>query len=287
MFEHQFHWLDVFVSGPLTGNALAVVFGADELDDATMQAFARETNLAETTFIQTAIAPEASYRNRIFTPFEEVPFAGHPSLGTAVAIASSQDTDEGTLLQETASGLTEITVKRFGAAWRATMLQDVEETGIEVAAGEIATAVGVPAEQLDSVRVLSAGIPIAVAVLGRGHDLAAAAASEEKLRTLDKEFGITLVYLLQPAGFSAGERSYAFARSFTHLVPGLEDAATGSAAGPAAVVMEERLGWLKVEIEQGRGIGRPSLIQTRITPNGVEVGGTVHEVIHGTVALPG
>ena len=71
-------WLDVFTARPLTGNGLAVVHGADAVDDATMLAFARETRLSETSFVQTATDAGADYRNRIWMTTRELPFAGHP-----------------------------------------------------------------------------------------------------------------------------------------------------------------------------------------------------------------
>ena len=87
---HALTWLDVFTDRPLTGNGLAVVHDADGLDDATMLAFARETRLSETTFVQTATEAGADYRNRIWMTQRELPFAGHPSLGTAVAVARAR-----------------------------------------------------------------------------------------------------------------------------------------------------------------------------------------------------
>ena len=80
-------WLDVFTARPLTGNGLAVVHDADGVDDATMLAFARETRLSETTFVQSPTVDGCDYRNRIWMMRGELPFAGHPSLGTAVAVA--------------------------------------------------------------------------------------------------------------------------------------------------------------------------------------------------------
>ena len=77
----------MFTATPLAGNGLAVIHDADSLDDATMLAFARETRLSETMFVQTATDPGADYRNRIWFMSGELPFAGHPSLGTAVAVA--------------------------------------------------------------------------------------------------------------------------------------------------------------------------------------------------------
>ena len=82
---HRFHQLDVFTATPLKGNPLAVVHGADGLDEARMQAFARWTNLSETTFLLEPTEPGADYRVRIFTPARELPFAGHPTLGSCHA----------------------------------------------------------------------------------------------------------------------------------------------------------------------------------------------------------
>jgi PhzF family phenazine biosynthesis protein len=78
----RFHQVDVFTAVPLNGNPLAVVHDTDGLDDATMSAFARWTNLSETTFLLPPSEPGADYRVRIFTPGGELPFAGHPTLGS-------------------------------------------------------------------------------------------------------------------------------------------------------------------------------------------------------------
>ena len=89
MPTHRFHQLDVFTATPLKGNPLAVVHGADGLDDARMQAFARWTNLSETTFLLEPTEAGADYRVRIFTPARELPFAGHPTLGSCHAWLSA------------------------------------------------------------------------------------------------------------------------------------------------------------------------------------------------------
>ena len=83
--SHVFTQVDVFSTAPLLGNPLAVVHDADDLSDAQMAAFARWTNLSETTFLLTPTDPAADYRVRIFTPRGELPFAGHPTLGSAHA----------------------------------------------------------------------------------------------------------------------------------------------------------------------------------------------------------
>ena len=98
-------WLDVFTSRPLAGNGLAVVHDADDVSDETMLAFARETRLSETTFVQTATDAGADYRNRFWMTQGELPFAGHPSLGTAVALARAGGERAASYVQQTGAGL--------------------------------------------------------------------------------------------------------------------------------------------------------------------------------------
>jgi PhzF family phenazine biosynthesis protein len=105
--QYLFHELDVFASGPLTGNPLAVVHDASELTDAAMQRLAAWTNFSETTFVSAPTDPAADYRVRIFTPASELPFAGHPTLGSAQAwlAAGGAPADPGTIVQECGVGL--------------------------------------------------------------------------------------------------------------------------------------------------------------------------------------
>lgn len=112
--------LDVFADRPGAGNPLAVVLGADALDGETMQAIARWTRLPETTFVLPPTHPEASYRLRIFSPRREVPFAGHPSIGSAHAVldAGIAAARNGLLWQECAVGLLPIEVRGDGAERR-------------------------------------------------------------------------------------------------------------------------------------------------------------------------
>lgn len=120
MRRRDFLQLDVFADRPGTGNPLAVVLDARDLDTAAMQAFANWTNLSETTFVLPPIDPSASYRVRIFTPRQELPFAGHPSVGTAHAVleAGLVQAVDGRLVQECAAGLLPMEVASEGAARR-------------------------------------------------------------------------------------------------------------------------------------------------------------------------
>jgi PhzF family phenazine biosynthesis protein len=108
---HRFRQVDVFGSGPLTGNPVAVVHDADDLDDAQLQLFAQWTNLSETTFLLRPTRDGADYRLRIFTPSRELPFAGHPTLGSAHAWLEAGGVPQGDdVVQECAAGL--VTIRR-------------------------------------------------------------------------------------------------------------------------------------------------------------------------------
>lgn len=144
----QFEQVDVFAEHPYEGNALAVVVAADGLTTEQMQAFARWTQLSETTFLLKPEAPQAHYRVRIFTPLRELPFAGHPTLGSCKVWLGQQDNPESVeIVQECAAGL--IRVRRqgprlaFGAPplvrsgpLDATTLSVIEQ-GLGLAAGQI------------------------------------------------------------------------------------------------------------------------------------------------------
>src|SRR6187549_3264754 len=108
---HVLRQVDVFGSGPLSGNPVAVVHDADDLDEERMQLFAQWTNLSETTFLLRPTSDAADYRLRIFTPSRELPFAGHPTLGSAHAWLEAGGTPKGErLVQECAAGL--VTIQR-------------------------------------------------------------------------------------------------------------------------------------------------------------------------------
>jgi PhzF family phenazine biosynthesis protein len=114
----RFKQVDVFTAVPFKGNPLAVVFDADGLDDTQMQTIARWTNLSETTFLVKSTEPAADYRVRIFTTHGELPFAGHPTLGTAHALLESgyQPKVPGKLVQQCGAGLVELRAQE-GGAW--------------------------------------------------------------------------------------------------------------------------------------------------------------------------
>src|SRR4051794_21947339 len=135
MTTYRFHQLDVFTATPLKGNPLAVVHGADDLDEARMQAFARWTNLSETTFLLKPTAAGADYRVRIFTPVRELPFAGHPTLGSCHAWLSAGGRPAGNeIVQQCKAGL--VRIRRDGARLAFAAPPLVRSGAVEPAVGE-------------------------------------------------------------------------------------------------------------------------------------------------------
>ena len=128
MSRFAFTQVDVFTAAALRGNPLAVVHGADALDEARMQAFARWTNLSETTFLLAPTDPGADYRVRIFTPGGELPFAGHPTLGSCHAWRERGGRSKvaGQVVQECGVGLVRIKLDGAGAAFAAPPLARAE-----------------------------------------------------------------------------------------------------------------------------------------------------------------
>ena len=118
--ERAFKQVDVFTSVPFLGNPVAVVLDAEGMSEAEMRAFANWTNLSETTFVFPASDPGADYHVRIFTPRTELPFAGHPTLGTAHAVIEAQVAapNEGKLIQQCAVGLVEVSVAPRSLSFR-------------------------------------------------------------------------------------------------------------------------------------------------------------------------
>lgn len=287
MSAHRLTWLDVFAERPLTGNQLAVVHDADGLGEETMLAFARETKLAETTFVQTADAAGADYRNRIFTVAEEMPFAGHPSLGTAVAVALARGERAAEYVQQTPAGLqaVRVAVEEGGRRAQASVLQNPAGLGPTVDAARVLPAVGLGPERADRAlppQVVDTGLSHLLAPIADATALATARPDLAAIADLLTPLGAHSVYLVacDPA---AGR---ARARMFTRLTAEGEDAATGSAAGPLVAYLATRAGCERVEISQGVEMGRPSRLHAAMEDGRPRVGGGVVVVAEGTVHLP-
>jgi trans-2,3-dihydro-3-hydroxyanthranilate isomerase len=275
--------LDVFAERPLEGNGLAVVLDADGVEDETMLAFARETRLSETTFVQSPSADGASYRNRIFTVIREIPFAGHPSLGTAVAVALARGEKETTYVQQTGVGLQPIDVRIDGDAAYASILQEPATFGPEVDPRHVLAAVGlVPGEAHRELppQVVSTGLDTLIVPVLAARCVSDAEPDFVLLDALAERTGASNFYLVCLPGDGTAR-----ARMFSSFVVGGEDPATGSAAGPLCAYLAQRGQGTRIEITQGVEMGRPSLLVAEMEGDRPRVGGSVVSVVEGSVAL--
>ncbi len=278
-------WLDVFTSIPLTGNQLAVVHDADDIDDATMLAFAREMNLSETTFVQTAGDTDADYRNRIWTLDFEMRFAGHPTLGTAVAVAHRRGEPQARYVQQTIAGLQPVDVRLDGDRGSGSMLQNPAELGDAQDPGEVFASVGLTAADGDPAlepRLVSTGHGHLIAPVADREALTRVRPDPGAVAALLQRTGAATVYLAS----CAPEEEVAHARAFYTYNGALrEDPATGSAAGPLMAYLHSRTGGHRLVVDQGVQMGRASRLECSVEGERIRVGGGCVIVAEGHVTL--
>jgi trans-2,3-dihydro-3-hydroxyanthranilate isomerase len=275
---------DVFTDRPLQGNALAVFTDARSLDAATMQALARELNLSETTFVLPA-EKGGHARVRIFTPLRELPFAGHPTLGTAYVLAAPLQLLE--LRLELGVGIVPVRFELSGQTVSFGWMKQPPPEVIPFAAGPaLLDALGVAGSTVpivaydNGVQHVFVGVESAAALAGLRPNLAALAA-----------LPVGGVAVFAPS--APGRASRFDVRVFAPAEGIPEDPATGSAAGPLGLHLV-RHGLARADEEfvlaQGLEIGRPSSLHVRIGQHGaapeVEVGGRVVSVARGEFILP-
>ncbi|HZR78902.1 MAG TPA: PhzF family phenazine biosynthesis protein [Chthoniobacterales bacterium] len=299
--RYEFVQVDVFAKKPLAGNPLAVFPDARGLSDEQMQALAREMNLSETTFILPR-EPEVEAKNgtrvRIFTVEEELPFAGHPTLGTALYLYSTAASGRDELSLDLNVGKIDIKFRtdskapgdRIDGAVFGEMRQRDPEFGPTISRQKLGDALRGGVEQIASewpCQVVSTGLPFAIIPIRDAKALSSLQADLPRVGDVLTGTGAKFCYFI-----AREEREHEIrARMFFY---GGEDPATGSAAGCAASWMVQH-GWAKsdeqVLIHQGVEAKRPSEIFVRATREGdavtnVRVGGYAAEVLHGVVTLP-
>jgi trans-2,3-dihydro-3-hydroxyanthranilate isomerase len=284
----HFDIVDVFTDRAYAGNPLAVVHRARTLTARQMQAIAAEFGLSETAFTLPPTTSAATYRLRIFTPARELPFAGHPSIGAAWALAFADMIRRGDVVQECGAGLLPVHVDGSGAR----VVSGRPEAGPDLPGALLAATVGLGVDDLDPdlpAGVAAAGVPFAFlpvrpdAVARAVPDLSAVAAA-----TADQT-GLAVVAVDR-------ETSTAHVRVFCPQVGVAEDPATGSAAVALGVFLGGRGvlsdGRSVLTIAQGAEMGRPSALEVRVRIAGgvaaeVAVQGGVRMVAKGELlALP-
>ena len=298
----RFVQVDVFTERVFGGNPLAVVFEAEGLDERVMPAIAREMNCSETTFLLPPTRPECAARVRIFTPAREVPFAGHPTIGTAWVLATEGLLPKGInrFNLEEGIGPVEVTLEgdpgrpsllwmRHGEARFGPELPDragfARALGLEAAdllAGQPvrsgstgSTFLYIPLRDRETVDRARLDVPALLATQGEGPNLG--------------------VFVFAPDPDPRAGKVYS--RMFAPHTSGVpEDPATGSASGPLGAYLVERglvapAETVDIVSEQGTRMGRPSFVHIRIGMRGgrinkILVGGTVVPVIDGRLRIP-
>ncbi len=283
--SRPFHQLDVFSAVPLKGNPLAVVHAAQGLDDATMAAFARWTNLSETTFLlpptPAAQAQGADYRVRIFTPGGELPFAGHPTLGSCWAwlAAGGVPRAAGTVVQECGVGLVRIRRDAMHPARLAFAAPPLKRTGpIEPERlARIVRALGVAADDVQAHQWVDNGPGWCAVLLRSGAQVRAVRPDWALLGPVKR--GLVGA---QPAGDDTAFEVRAF-------VPGLgvpEDPVTGSLnAGLAQWLIGAGLAPAQYVAAQGAVLGRAGRVHVNSDGGDIWIGGDVVACVSGTVSL--
>ena len=263
-----YYIVDVFADGPFQGNPLAVVLGADDLRAGELQAIAREFNLSETAF--PLPSDVADYRVRIFTPASELPFAGHPSVGTAWLLARLSRIPAGRVRQECGAGILPVEVTGDGA----TLTGGNLVVGEPVPAAPLLAAVGLAADDLAGPPPRVAGAGIDWTYLQVRDDAVARAEPDFAAIRQTPSTGI-YVHSWEPAG-------RAHARGFAADVG--EDPATGSAAlGLGAYLAATGAvgdGDTDYRIRQGLEMLRPSTLDCRVSVTG---GHAVRATVRGRV----
>lgn len=294
--DRRYVTVDVFTHQLFAGNPLAVVFDAQGLTTAQMQAIAAEFNYSETTFILPPRESGHTAQVRIFTTRVEVPFAGHPNIGTAVALAKELEAQGGSppeqFIFEEAAGLVPIRLLREGGAVVGAELTAPERlsVGSSVSVDDAAACVTLSPQEIatstHSPRVISVGLPFLVMELTSRDALRRAKPNAIVHERVLPEVGTDAVF----AYVRGSDVGHLHARMFAPLDATIEDPATGSATGATIALLTQ----LKAEpdtdltwrIEQGIDMGRPSLILGRTQKRagvvtGIYVAGNAVPVMHG------
>lgn len=288
--KRRYVQLDVFADRPGAGNPLAVVLDAEGLDDAAMQDIARWTRLPETTFVFAPTRPDASYRIRIFSPRREVPFAGHPSVGTASVVldAGLAVPVDGQLVQDGIAGLLPLAVTGAGST-RTIAVRTPHARVVEIAERA-------DPRLVDALRGLAPGaLPPALMDGGRRWwllqlqdeaSLRAAMPDWPAIATLAEQTDTMGLCVFAPA--DPGRDYDLVVRAFVGAPAQFEDAASGAANATLAAWLDHnhalpgRDG--RYVVSQGREVGFDARLELRVDGDGeVWSGGRVRSVVSGHI----
>jgi trans-2,3-dihydro-3-hydroxyanthranilate isomerase len=274
-------FVDVFAESPLAGNPLAVVTVEAMPDADARQTLARELNLSETTFVATAPDADGRWPVRIHTPEYELPFAGHPSLGTAWVVRERLGGGEPVVLA-TGGGPVPVAFEGEGPGALAWLDAPPVTTLGTLAPARSASALGIEAGSIDAGAPpptwLDVGPRFLVVHLARRAVLARLSPPTQMLRAaLAEQEGVGVFAVAPTEDGDLAARMFFDARGLR------EDPATGSAACCLAALLRDAGTTGRVRVHQGVEMQRPSLLHLEIGADGLRVGGRVHPVLRGTL----
>jgi trans-2,3-dihydro-3-hydroxyanthranilate isomerase len=294
---YPIHIVDVFTERALTGNQLAVVLDAGDIPPDVMQRVAREMNFSETTFVMAPSQPAYAARVRIFTPGTELPFAGHPTVGTAWVLATQGLVPQAALEFTLEEGVGPVPVRGERTPNGITFwMTHPPLTFGEVMGnrGRIAESIGLQENDLVPdipLQVASTGVEFLYMALKDRHAVDAAVSDKIRMRKAYDGREALPIFL-----FAADGAGGLYSRMFAPDVIGVEeDPATGSASGPLGAFavkygLVSRAPIVSITSEQGTKMGRRSIVHMRLEygadrdiPTRIEVGGAVMPVVMGTL----
>lgn len=277
-----FKQVDVFTSSPYNGNPLAVIMEASDLSDEQMQTIARWTHLSETTFVLPATDPAADYRVRIFTPDYELPFAGHPTLGTAHALLEAGITlkNAGEIVQQCGLGRVKVKISDDGAlafAAPEAILTPFSDAPISSALNSDSLEEQLPVTIADmGIRWLLVPMTSADAVLAIKPDAV-------ELARLIKKARVNGVMPFGP--IQGAEEQYEVRGLLIEQGAVTEDPVTGSANACLARYFQQRGVELDYRVRQGTAMQRAGRLSVNYGADGIWIGGQAVTVIDGTIRL--
>lgn len=288
MPSRRFKQVDVFTEKPFFGNPVAVVIDAAGLDAAEMQRIATWTNLSETTFVLPASSGDADYQLRIFSPKQELPFAGHPTLGSAHAVIESgfAAAHDGRLRQECLAGLIDLTIEETAAGQR--IFLEAPDAKISVVddnnARWMQTGLGLMQPFVHPPARVDVGVVWLVAELA---DSKAVAALEPEMNGLSKLSSATNAAGITVFGKSDDEFSRLHVRSFAPALGVAEDPVCGSgnASVGAYLVYTGLVKSYGSEFiaRQGMQVGRDGRVSVRLENHAIRIGGYAITCVDGTL----
>lgn len=289
-----FKQVDVFTHTPFQGNPLAVILDGEGLTDRQMQQIARWTNLSETTFVLAPTHPDADYRLRIFTTVRELPFAGHPSIGSAHALreAGKLPSSRSSWIMECAAGLRSMRIEHGNdPAGEVTIFVRVPDAELQPfdpnVDAELALALGLSAGAIQHARAVDVGPIWLIADIGDAQRLLALEPSAEALLQLSQKLAVTGVTV-----FASDETKHASCvlRSFCPGEGMFEDPVCGSGNAAVAAYRRARGDFAadstRYRARQGQCLGRNGFVDVRLlTDSSIEIGGQSVTTIDGYIRL--